>query len=379
MLFLFTPKKYFLILLFLFVSFGVTYAAGDSKSKALLVDDLSLGSRGKEVETLQNFLAKDTSLYPEGIISGFFGSRTRSALIRFQIREHIVPALGYFGRKSRARVLELLQGAGDNSLLLVATSTVSRPDSTGASSSTIPQFVSLPRVTIRDFNGESIFGLRAPYQLMFNWATDIPTTVSAFRCDPSLRASGALGQGETYWADTGGDYVCDLTLSTRGGGKVTRAIPFSISPWLSLGGARTIPFGSGGRLGEIIMYNGSRSTTTIWHLGLKLTDTADIPMGRGGQEFFVVLRDGTTTADTLLSRTGIILNTDPPIDAPRIILKTIYVGTSLAPREERKMSLWLESLPGLLRGGALTFEVNDAVVSDRLMSVHGTSTLILVP
>ena len=70
--------------------------------------NLGLGSSGTDVTALQTCLAKDTAIYPEGIISGYFGTRTQAALQRWQAAQEIVlsgtPAttgFGYFGPKSR--------------------------------------------------------------------------------------------------------------------------------------------------------------------------------------------------------------------------------------------------------------------------------------
>lgn len=46
--------------------------------------NLTLKSQGKEVEELQKCLAKDPEVYPEGTVSGYFGSQTKAAVIRFQ-------------------------------------------------------------------------------------------------------------------------------------------------------------------------------------------------------------------------------------------------------------------------------------------------------
>jgi len=46
--------------------------------------NLSLGSKGKDVEELQKCLAKDPEVYPEGEITGYFGNKTKEAVIRFQ-------------------------------------------------------------------------------------------------------------------------------------------------------------------------------------------------------------------------------------------------------------------------------------------------------
>jgi ABC-type transport system substrate-binding protein len=46
--------------------------------------NLRTGSSGKEVEELQKCLAKDKEIYPEGEITGFFGQKTKEAVIKFQ-------------------------------------------------------------------------------------------------------------------------------------------------------------------------------------------------------------------------------------------------------------------------------------------------------
>jgi ABC-type transport system substrate-binding protein len=46
--------------------------------------DLREGSTGKEVEELQKCLAKDPEVYPNGEITGYFGSKTKEAVIKFQ-------------------------------------------------------------------------------------------------------------------------------------------------------------------------------------------------------------------------------------------------------------------------------------------------------
>jgi len=46
--------------------------------------NLQVGSQGAEVQELQKCLAKDSEVYPEGEITGYFGSKTRDAVIKFQ-------------------------------------------------------------------------------------------------------------------------------------------------------------------------------------------------------------------------------------------------------------------------------------------------------
>lgn len=77
--------------------------------------DLKLNSQGKEVEELQGCLAKDPEIYPEGKITGFFGSLTKEAVIRFQekyAKEILEPwgfkkGTGLVGETTRAKLNEI--------------------------------------------------------------------------------------------------------------------------------------------------------------------------------------------------------------------------------------------------------------------------------
>lgn len=46
--------------------------------------DLVFGNKGTDVEKLQECLAKDSEVYPEGTITGEFGDKTKAAVIKFQ-------------------------------------------------------------------------------------------------------------------------------------------------------------------------------------------------------------------------------------------------------------------------------------------------------
>lgn len=64
------------------------------------------GARGEDVRMLQEFLAKDKDVYPEGIASGFFGPSTEAALKRWQKKQGLNP-VGVFGLQSRAKLQEM--------------------------------------------------------------------------------------------------------------------------------------------------------------------------------------------------------------------------------------------------------------------------------
>lgn len=80
------------------------FALVDTVSAGVPSRQLELGMRGDDVRKLQQLFTSDPALYPEGLVTGYFGSRTQKALERFQIRHGIVNesdgprALTGFGR-----------------------------------------------------------------------------------------------------------------------------------------------------------------------------------------------------------------------------------------------------------------------------------------
>lgn len=70
---------------------------------ATLTRQLDLTYTGSDVSALQSFLAKDASIYPEGLVTGYYGTLTRNAVIRFQQRNGI-DAVGRVGPITLAKL-----------------------------------------------------------------------------------------------------------------------------------------------------------------------------------------------------------------------------------------------------------------------------------
>ncbi|MBI2048604.1 MAG: peptidoglycan-binding protein [Parcubacteria group bacterium] len=70
---------------------------------AMLSQQLDFGMSGSDVTSLQSFLAGNSSIYPEGIISGYFGSLTQAAVSRFQTANNL-PAVGRVGPLTLAMI-----------------------------------------------------------------------------------------------------------------------------------------------------------------------------------------------------------------------------------------------------------------------------------
>lgn len=67
--------------------------------------DLTLGNTGSEVIALQEMLVAQGHLQmPAGIAYGYFGPLTKAALIKWQLANGVSPAIGYWGKISKAKV-----------------------------------------------------------------------------------------------------------------------------------------------------------------------------------------------------------------------------------------------------------------------------------
>lgn len=88
--------------------------------------ELKLGSRGTEVEELQKCLAKFSDIYPEGEVTGYFGEKTKEAVINFQekySKEILEPwgftkGTGLVSRTTRAKLNKICFGTPDETLPL---------------------------------------------------------------------------------------------------------------------------------------------------------------------------------------------------------------------------------------------------------------------
>lgn len=70
--------------------------------------DLQKGARNDDVKRLQELLAKDSSIYPDGTTSGFYGTLTEQAVKKFQAK-YGLPQAGRVGPATRAKLQEVFQ------------------------------------------------------------------------------------------------------------------------------------------------------------------------------------------------------------------------------------------------------------------------------
>ena len=79
---------------------------------AIFKTPLYKGLQSEDVRRLQKLLASKSEIYPEALITGYFGTLTEKAVQRFQLKYKIVdsetdPGFGYIGPKTRAKLQEV--------------------------------------------------------------------------------------------------------------------------------------------------------------------------------------------------------------------------------------------------------------------------------
>lgn len=93
--------------------FGVAQA-----QTAAVTTTMDPGDSGAQVSALQSFLAADTSIYPEGLVTGYYGELTTAAVQRYQCQNGIVcsgsvEATGY-GRVGPSTLAKIQTQQGTN-------------------------------------------------------------------------------------------------------------------------------------------------------------------------------------------------------------------------------------------------------------------------
>jgi len=84
------------------------------KETLRLTQQLRKGMRGEDIFLLQEMLATDPEIYPEGLVTGYFGPLTEKAVKKFQ-KKMGVEEVGLVGPKTLSKINELLtEGAGSS-------------------------------------------------------------------------------------------------------------------------------------------------------------------------------------------------------------------------------------------------------------------------
>lgn len=77
----------------------------------LINSQLDLGERNVDVTSLQGFFADNSAIYPEGLVTGYFGGLTKSAVQRFQA-QYGFEQVGRVGPMTRDKINSLITSGG---------------------------------------------------------------------------------------------------------------------------------------------------------------------------------------------------------------------------------------------------------------------------
>ena len=119
------------------------------------------GSDNAQVSDLQEFLAKYPDIYPEGIVSGYFGPLTKKAVEKFQEKYGIAkagePGYGQVGPLTSAQI---------NNLLTVVTNSAASSSTTKIISSGNSQLVQSLKAQITTIQQKILDLLKEEIQLL---------------------------------------------------------------------------------------------------------------------------------------------------------------------------------------------------------------------
>jgi hypothetical protein len=117
----------------LMLVFSMFFAS--SASAAPLTRQLEVGSRGNDVSSLQAFLAQDTSVYPQGLVTGYFGPLTQAAVSRYQAKNGL-PSVGRVGPLTLATINSQMGGGTVGTGFDVAAPSIFNVSLTGSTGNT---------------------------------------------------------------------------------------------------------------------------------------------------------------------------------------------------------------------------------------------------
>lgn len=97
--------------------FTATSLPEQASDVARMARQLSQGDRGPDVRQLQELLASNSQIYPEGLVTGYFGPLTSQAVTRLQ-QQLDIPTTGVVGSSTLQQVNTLLtEGAGQSGII----------------------------------------------------------------------------------------------------------------------------------------------------------------------------------------------------------------------------------------------------------------------
>ena len=199
--------------------------AGSASALTTITAYLDFGARGGNVTSLQQFLAADVSIYPEGLVTGYFGPLTRAAVQRYQCRQGIVCG-GSASTNGYGRVGPRTLAAINASIGGTVTGDVSAPITSPVIAATTTSSATFAWTTNEPARG-TIYYSSAPLALL-EGSVGVPPTVggqtmteSAYGYNHSVSITGLSANTVYYFA----------TRSDDASGNIQLTWPATIRTW----------------------------------------------------------------------------------------------------------------------------------------------------
>jgi len=191
--------------------------AGSASALTTISSYLDFGARGGDVTSLQQFLAADVSVYPEGLVTGYFGSLTRAAVQRYQCKQGIVCG-GSAATTGYGRVGPRTLAAINASIGGVATGDVSAPLASAVVAATTSSSATFMWTTNEPARG-TIYWSASPLALL-EGSVSVPPTVtgqtmteSSFGFNHSVSITGLTANTIYYFAARSEDASGNVQLT----------------------------------------------------------------------------------------------------------------------------------------------------------------------
>jgi len=206
----------------------VKETAKEVKGTLKLLNQLKPGMTNDEVKTLQEILATDSTVYPEGLITGYYGKFTEKAVRKLQ-NKFCLEEVGSVGPKTLWRINELLQeGAGSSGKvppgLLIAPGIQKKLCKTTTPDTTAPVISSIEAINISAATAKIKWTTDevANGKIWYSTTTPVVTTgdptksSSTYVVSHSIQLTGLAANTTYYYVVGSADGSGNITKATEG-------------------------------------------------------------------------------------------------------------------------------------------------------------------
>lgn len=179
---------------------------------ATLDRELQVGMSGSDVTALQTFLAQDRTIYPQGLITGYFGFLTKAAVSNFQSRNGI-SAVGRVGPATLPVINAQMSGGVSNGIDMYAPMISGVNVNTGGNNATVSWSTSEPARGVVYFSTSYLIEYEHPHSVDVSGST--ASTDNNLRTSQSVVLSGLQSNTIYYY----------LVYVTDASGNVSITLP----------------------------------------------------------------------------------------------------------------------------------------------------------